>query len=346
MAAEDFVPLPQPDCDTATLVGAFARLNLIGSAPKFVEALRLLCHYAACDVPVLIAGETGTGKELAARALHYLSARSGRSFIPVNCGALPQHLFENELFGHERGAFTDAHAAQKGLIAQANGGTLLLDEVDSLSLKGQVALLRFLQDGQYRPLGGERSVAGNVRIVAATNADLRARVAEGTFRQDLYFRLDVANIRLPCLRERAADIPLLARHAAHRLAARYGRPVPDFDSGFLADLCTRPWPGNVRELENAVHRALLLAGGGIMQGAEQSSTPVSPTDLAGADFVGGLKAARARLTRDFDKRYLTWVMMQTRGNVTAAAQRAGTERRQLGRLLQRYGIDKDSFRNL
>ena len=345
MAGEDFLTLPPGDGDEETIVETFARLNLIGRAPSFVEALRLLCHYAACDVPVLIAGETGTGKDLAARALHYLSARRGRSFIPVNCGALPQHLFENELFGHERGAFTDAHAAQKGLIAQAEGGTLLLDEVDSLSLQGQVALLRFLQDGQYRPLGGDRNRSANVRVLAASNADLRARVAAGSFRQDLYFRLDVANIRLPPIRERCGDIPLLARHAARKLAGRYGRAVPEFDRQFLDWLCTRSWPGNVRELENIVHRALLLAVNGAIRCPDRPDGGEAASGGA-PDFTGGLKAARERLKRDFDKRYLTWVMERARGNVTAAARHAGTERRQLGRLLQRYGIDKEAFRNM
>jgi DNA-binding NtrC family response regulator len=338
--------LPSSDAEPEALIQTFERLNLIGRAPVFVEALRLVCRFAACDVPVLITGETGTGKELVARALHYLSPRRNRSFIPVNCGALPEHLFENELFGHERGAFTDARVAQRGLVAQAEGGTLLLDEVDSLSPRGQVALLRFLQDRKYRRLGGERFDAADVRILAATNADLRCRVGEGRFREDLYFRIDVAAIAIPPLRQRVDDIPLLTRNLLERFAAAYSRATPRLEQAFVAWLCGQAWPGNVRELENTIHRALLLATDGVVRCGEKGVGAAAGGNIVAGDFSGGLRAARERLMRDFDRRYLTWLMTETRGNVSAAARRAGTERRHLSRLLQRYSIDKESFRGL
>src|SRR5438094_4159830 len=186
--------------------------NLIGRSPAFTAATELIAKFASCDATVLIEGETGTGKELAARAIHYLSNRNGNPFIAVNCGALPDTLVENELFGHVRGAFTDAREHQHGLVSRAETGTLFLDEVESLSAKAQVALLRFLQDGVYRPLGAGAVVAGNARIVAATNVDIAALVKGGGFRQDLMYRLTILTLRMPALRERAGDARVLAEH--------------------------------------------------------------------------------------------------------------------------------------
>jgi DNA-binding NtrC family response regulator len=344
--SKDQASLPSPDDPADGLTQAFAALSLIGRSPPFIDTLRFICRFAHCDAPILIRGETGTGKELVARALHYMSQRGSRSFVPVNCGALPETLVESELFGHERGAFTDARTAKKGLVAQASGGTLLLDEVDSLSPKAQVALLRFLQDHQYRPVGGERQLTADVRIVAATNIDLAREVAEGRFRQDLYFRLDVVSVLLPPLRARMGDVPLLAQHFLDRFSSIYQRPSPVLDSAFIAALVARDWPGNVRELENAMHRTFFVA---------QESAAYRSVDqlfvgssgnivLTAAQFSGGLRAARDQLVRNFEHRYLTWLMGETHGNVSAAARRAMTARRQLGRLLRRHGIDRTSFR--
>jgi two-component system response regulator GlrR len=300
---------------------------------------------------MLITGETGTGKEIVARALHYLSPRCDRPFVPVNCGALPDNLFENELFGHARGAFTDAHLAQKGLIAQGQGGTVLLDEIDSLSPKGQVALLRFLQDRKYRPLGSEQIYTADVRVIAATNSDLWARTGRGQFREDLLFRLDVVSISLPALRDRQEDILLLARHFLQRFAAAYGRKTSDLDRCVEVELLSHHWPGNVRELENVVHRAVLLAEDGrittpVDLGRHGKGSTATRARLFTDEFSGGLMTARRRVATDFERRYILWVLAQSSGNVSAAARHALTERRHLGRLIRRHGIDATAFRTL
>jgi len=327
--------------------------GLIGSSSAFIEALEQLARFAAADVPVFVAGETGTGKELAARAIHYLSARTCGPFVAINCGALPERLFENELFGHTKGAFTDARETQQGLIAQAEGGTLLLDEIDCLDLHSQAALLRFLQDSSYRPLGAGRTLVADVRIVASTNTDLEARVAEGRFRDDLLFRLDVGRVELPALRDRGTDILPLARHLLSQAAARHRLGVPRIGPLLERRLLRYGWPGNVRELENVMHRGLLLADGGpevpeTLRLGSQAFVLSDGADCADNDepgqFFGTLKSERARRTQAFEREYLAWVLEHSRGNITAASMKAGTERRHLGRLIQRHGIDASEFR--
>lgn len=326
---------------------------IVGSAPAFTEALEALARFAVVDVPVLIGGETGTGKEVAARAVHYLSARADGPFVPINCGALPERLFENELFGHARGAFTDARETQRGLIAHAEGGTLLLDEIDCLDGRSQAALLRFLQDGSYRPLGTERDLQANVRIIASSNANLEQRVEKGQFRSDLLFRLDIARVELPPLRERRTDIVPLARHLLVKAAGRHGLFAPEIGPVLEQELLEHDWPGNIRELENVMHRALLLGDGGpvlsepIRLGpcAKPSGDPSRLCEGAPAfEFAGTLKAERERRNKAFEHEYLTWLLARSGGNITAASRAAGTERRHLGRLIQRHGIDASDFR--
>ena len=329
----------------------FEPLGIIGSSPLFLDVLAFVGRYARCDVPVFVYGETGTGKELVARAIHYLSERRKKPFVPVNCGALPESLVENELFGHTRGAYTDARAEQKGLVSLAQGGTLFLDEVDTLSRHAQVALLRFLQERRFRPLGSDAVVDADVRIVTATNADLGALISDGSFRQDLLFRLDVAPIKLPPLRERGDDIFELADFFLKQFAEHYGRKTPRLSAVMRASLARYDWPGNVRELENAMHRATILDDGGVLDhipmGVLSETCRLTPCDKIPdecAEYLGGLKSARSRCLERFERCYLQWLLREATGNISCAARKAGTERRHLGRMIKRAGLSAAEFR--
>jgi two-component system, NtrC family, response regulator GlrR len=309
---------------------------MIGVSLAFRTVQKLIEKMAAFDAPVLIEGETGTGKELAARALHYQGLRRNGPFVPVNCGAIPDTLIESELFGHRRGAFTDARIDQRGLVDLARAGTLFLDEVDSLTPKAQVTLLRFLQDRQYRPLGACREQQVDVRIIAAANRDLEQQVAIGQFRMDLLYRLKLLHLVLPRLCERNDDIALLAEHFVKVAADRYGMPAVPIDSATLAWFHRHDWPGNVRELENVVTRAFLLA-----DGKPISIAPPPLRQAASAeDEPASYRRAKSQAIAEFESRFLTRLMAQANGNVSVAARISGTERRQLGRLLKRYEIPK------
>lgn len=325
-----------------TLIEEFALLNLVGSSPAFLEALALIKKVSRCEAPALIEGETGTGKEMAARAIHYLGMRRDYPFVPVNCGAIPDNLFENELFGHERGAFTDAKEAQPGLVAQAEKGTLFLDEVDALSAKGQVVLLRFLQDQQYKPLGSRCTRQASVRVIAACNTDLEERVAAGTFRQDLLFRLKILGVTLPPLRSRVGDARLLAEHFLQRFAARHGRPAKRLHPSTLHWMQSYHWPGNVRELESFIQREFLLEEDGMIYPRVYRPSRErrhNSSDRRQQSFSLGFREAKRESIAEFEKAFLSWALEQSQGNVTRAAQRVGKERRAFGRLLKKYGID-------
>jgi DNA-binding NtrC family response regulator len=322
----------------------FRKLNLVGRSPAFLSALELIVKFAGCDATVLVHGETGTGKELAARAIHYLSNRRGFPFIPVNCGALPDSLVENELFGHVRGAYTDARESQKGLIADAEGGTLFLDEIEALSARAQIVLLRFLQDREYRPLGGRTQVRGDVRIITASNTDVVELVRAGTFREDLLYRLAILSLKMPALRERPGDTVLLARHFVRRFAAQYRRPERELDPPTVDVLATRQWPGNVRELENEIHRAFLLAEGGLIRLA----TPGDPASAPSPARVEALTdccfhEAKARALSQFERAYIEQLLGRSRGNVSLAARISGKERSRLTKLMKKHGIDRQHY---
>jgi DNA-binding NtrC family response regulator len=326
----------------------YVGLNIVGRSPKLLAALEALKKLARYDVPIFIEGETGTGKELAARAIHYLSERCDHPFIPVNCGAVPDELFANELFGHERGAFTDARNSQPGLVAQASGGTLFLDEVDTLSLRSQVLLLRFLQNQEYRPLGSKGGVQADVRIVSATNAAIPELVDRGRFRQDLWYRLNFMALTMPPLHDRPGDVELLARHFMNKFRAQYEQPDKQLDAESLEWLKRCDWPGNVRELEHLIHREFLLADGNLIRCSEVTATP-RDRRRRGFDrrqstpFMGQFNAEKAQAIDEFERQYLCWLMEQAQGNVSLAAKRAGKERRALGKLLKRHCIDRRRF---
>jgi DNA-binding NtrC family response regulator len=320
------------------------RTTLLGASPAFKRALHLIEKLSRLSAPVLIEGETGTGKELAARAIHYGGTRHDLPFVPVNCGAFPDSLFESELFGHVRGAFTDARQDQPGLVETADTGTLFLDEVDALTPKGQVAVLRFLQDGTYRPVGGRAERKSNVRIVAASNSDLDARAASGAFRSDLLYRLRILNLKLPPLREREADALLLARVFFDNCRRLHECTAISLDESSCEWFCRYPWPGNIRELEGLIYREAMICD-------DSSLRLPTPPRIATERRCGGDRrqegfsgttyaAAKSKFVEQFERRYLSELMVHTGGNVTRAAQVAGQERRALGKLLKKRGIDK------
>jgi DNA-binding NtrC family response regulator len=327
-----------------------ARLNLIGDSPAFRNALRILQRISKSDATVLIHGETGTGKELAARAIHYLGARRDHPFVPVNCGAIPDHLIENELFGHARGAYTDAREAVPGVLASAEGGTLFLDEVEALTLKAQVALLRFLEDGSYRPLGSGQLTRVRTRIVAASNVDLDCLVRAGAFRADFMYRLQLLTLDLPPLRARPTDIAPLARHFLRQLAARYDHVARQLDPASVPLLERHRWPGNVRELESLIHREYLLSDDDLVRvgpaSFDRSAAPDDTTPPAGTaspEPCLNFGQAKARAIEEFERSYLSRALTRSGGNVSAAARTSGKERRAFGRLLKKHGIGRGVF---
>ena len=303
--------------------------NLVGQSAQMVAIYKLVARVAGLDTTVLILGETGTGKEAVARALHYASPRADRPFVVVDCAALPENLFESELFGHERGAFTGAVATRRGLLETAGGGTCFLDEVGELSLPFQAKLLRVLQERTIRRVGSSEPIPVDVRFIAATNRDLRKLVEGGRFREDLYFRLDVVTLTVPPLREREEDIPLLAQHFLEKHAAATGKPVRGFARETLDRLGRHDWPGNVRELEHAVERAVVLTSSDLLLPDDV------PADVGRAGSPGpGLP--RARMTLEEVRRwYVDKVLAEAGGNKLRAAELLGIDRRTLYRILDR-----------
>ncbi len=328
-------------------VGEFALLSMVGASRVFNECVRRIGRIAVRDASVLIEGETGSGKEMAARAIHYLGSRRDHPFIPVNCGAIPDTLIEAEFFGHGRGAFTDAREARAGLIAQAQGGTLFLDEIDALSAKAQVSLLRFLQDQTYRPVGRDVELKADVRIIAATNKTL-AELAKGDrFRGDLLYRLNILYLYIPPLREREGDPELLAQHFLRHYAKKYKLPSKRFTPETLGWIRTHDWPGNVRELENTVHREFLLCEGEEIHFSLAANEHAH--DVTGNEPVAALcpeldfKSAKAKAIEEFERAYVLHMLSVAHGNISAAARLAKKERRAFGKLLKKYGINRAQF---
>jgi transcriptional regulator with GAF, ATPase, and Fis domain len=321
-----------------------SHVGLIGKSVAFRVATRLIQKLANANVPVLVCGETGTGKELAARAIHYLGARRDFPFIPINCGAIPDTLIESELFGHVRGAFTDARDTQPGLVGQADEGTLFLDEVDALSKKAQIALLRFLQDGSFRPVGAKSSAQSKARIIAATNADLEECVQSGAFRRDLFFRLSVIPVHLPTLRERDGDVRLLAETFVCNLVKQNIGGPRRIDPESLRRLERYSWPGNVRELANVIQRAFLLAeGDGLTFAPDELGPSEDQNNTADLGATGSYRQARKQVLADFERRFVIRALEESAGNVSLAAKRVGKERRSFGRLLKKHGIARGDY---
>ncbi len=348
----------------SSLAELAASLNLVGKSHAFHALLNQIERFAGCEATILLEGETGTGKELAARAMHYLSTRGNGPFIPINCGWIPDALLGSELFGHSRGAFTDAREAREGLVAQAEGGTLFLDELEALSLRGQVALLRFLQDYEYRPLGAASARTANVRVIGATNEDLGELVKQSRFRRDLLYRLKVLSVSVPPLRARGDDVIVLARVYLTKLAACYRTSDRVLHPDAVAALRAHDWPGNVRELENLIHREFLLTDDAELRLATlprstcdpevdrriasqrrldspalEADTPARPV-LTKVAF----REAKARAIADFEREYVRELLSRTGGNVSRAARLAGKERSRLNRMLRKYRISAQEFK--
>jgi DNA-binding NtrC family response regulator len=320
--------------------------GLIGNSARMQAVYRLALGVAPTSSTVLLLGESGTGKELTARAIHQHSPRSERPFVALNCSAIPVDLVESELFGHMRGAFTGATATRAGLFEAADGGTLFLDEVGDLPPLAQVKLLRALQEGEVKRVGSNETKTVDVRVIAATNVDLKSRFASGKFREDLYYRLNVVAIALPRLRDRPEDIPLLAQHFVAKYAERANRPVRGISSAALDVLLAQPWPGNVRELENAIEHAVVFCTGEMigpenLPPALDAGTP--PSVRGGSAHLNAyaelpFRDAKARALASFEQAYFRAVLERADGNVSEAARKAGLDRSNFRRAARRAGV--------
>jgi len=310
--------------------------RLFGDSPAMAQVRALIAKLSRSQAPVLITGESGTGKELAARLIHALGPRADRPFVPVNCGAIPHDLIESEVFGHVKGSFTGAHADRAGLFQAAQGGTLFLDEIADLPLALQVKLLRAIQEKSVRPVGAAREIPVDARILSATHKDLAALVAGGAFRQDLYYRIDVIELRMPSLRERPQDIPVLVERCLSRLAAAHGRPLPRLEAEPLQRLEQHAFPGNVRELENILERALTLCEGGRI-----AVEDLGLTEAGGAAAIGASKGAPSLddQLEDIERQTILKALEETRWNRTAAARKLGMTLRSLRYRLAKLGIE-------
>lgn len=306
--------------------------GMLGNSPGMQDVFTTIRKVARSDASVLVIGESGTGKELTARAVHDLSRRAEGPFVPINCGAIPENLLESELFGHEKGAFTGAHTQRPGQVESAHQGTLFLDEIGELPLPLQVKMLRFLQDGQVQRVGGRKLLNVEARIIAATNANLERSLAEGTFREDLYYRLAVVVIKLPPLRERGEDIPLLAQAFLQRYADENRRRVKGFAADALRAFKEYAWPGNVRELENRIRRAVIMADG----------TRITLADLGLDRSYARFSSMSLREAREaLEKELVEAALGRCEGNMSKAADELGVSRPTLYELIEKLGIRRD-----
>jgi len=312
--------------------------KMIGRNSAFLAEVNKIPLIARGDANVLIAGETGTGKEIYARSIHYLSRRAAKPFVAVSCGAIPADLFENELYGHERGAFTAAMAPQAGLIQEAEGGSLFLDDVDCIPLGAQTKVLRFLQEKEFRPLGSARAQRSDTRIIASTNTDLAKAVATDTFRRDLYYRLSVISITLPPLQNRMEDIPLLVRHFVEKHRDEFESAAIDISPGALQKLMSYNWPGNVRELENVIERAVAFS----------SKALIDVKDICLPDDAcleaKTFREAKSQAVTRFEKQYIQKLLSTHKGNISQSAKAAQKDRRAFWELIRKHKIDPRNYK--
>ncbi len=323
------------------VAGTFAFENIIGQSPAMKKVLTLTSKVSANDLPVLITGLTGTGKELIARAIHYNSGRSEKPFVVKNCGVKTETLLESELFGHVKGAFTGAERAKEGLFKEADGGTIFLDEIGDAPLSTQVAILRVLETGEIRPIGAATTEYVDVRVISATNADLRKRIADGFFREDLFFRLNTVTIEVPPLKMRIDDIPLLVYHFLNKVKARLSYDKLSVSSEAMAAFNQYDWPGNIRQLQNEIERAAVICDtGGVIEFAHLSQDIRDATSLDnGSAEEGALRRAVERLEREI----IAETLASTNGNILKSSQILGLTRKGLKDKIARYAIDPKQF---
>jgi DNA-binding NtrC family response regulator len=321
--------------------------NLIGTSAAMQRIYQTIQMIAKTDVTVLITGESGTGKDLAARAIHALSQRSNRPYVAVNCPTLPENILESELFGYKKGAFTDASTDKIGLFEEAQSGTIYLDEIGDIAPTIQTKLLRVLQEKEIKPLGQTKSKQVDVRVIASTNRDLREKIRQQEFREDLFYRLNVLTLHMPPLRERKEDIPLLAEHFLKTYCSEFGKPLKTLSPELMELLLQRNWEGNVRELENIINRAILFSGGDIIRPHEIGWTADSEEMNTIGDDVQNMhyKKAKEEMLWRFHREYLGQLLQRNNGNVTRSARECGLERQALQQIMRRYGMKSKDFRS-
>jgi len=335
-ACDDLFRLRSQESCPSDLLTQVGMMNLIGRSRSFMEAVAQIPHLGRSSAPLLIQGATGTGKELFSRAIHYLGTRTGGPFVAVNCGGLPDHLLENELFGHVKGAFTDARTDHRGMVYEAAGGTLLLDEIHSLSSLAQVKLLRFIENRTYKRLGSAREEEADVRLIFASNIDLLELVEAGKFREDLYYRINVLTLELPPLNDREQDIPLLARAFLADFCKEYSCERRFLARDALEKMLSHSWPGNVRELRNVIERAATMAPFHIIRGADV----ILPNEdrRSSSELLGAFQQAKKKAVAQFERNYLVRLLAINEGNIAKSARQACQDRRTFQRLLSKYGL--------
>jgi DNA-binding NtrC family response regulator len=326
------------------VAGAYRFGNLIGRGPAMQRVFDVMRKVADTDLTVLVRGPSGTGKELVANALHYNGPRRTRPLVKVNCAAFSRELVESELFGHEKGAFTGAVGTREGKFEIADGGTLFLDEIGDMRLETQAKILRVLQEREFERVGGNRTIGVDVRILAATNQDLEAKVKDGSFREDLYYRLNVVSIPLPPLRERPEDLPLLIEHFLAAAATRLRREPKPFAADAYRALCTGEWRGNVRELEHAIEQAVALASGPEITLGDLPASVGGPASDGAADAPGSFRQAKQQAVERFERQFIHEALARHHGNISRAAEDMGMYRQHLQLKLAEYGIDAAAYR--
>ena len=320
--------------------------DMVGNSPRMKQVFETIQTVAQTDLTVLITGESGVGKDLTARAIHSLSSRCPGPFVAVNCPTVPENILESELFGYKKGAFTHASQNKIGLFQEAHGGTIFLDEIGDISPTIQTKLLRVLQDKTIKPLGDTKAVPVDVRIVASTNQDLEEKIRKNEFRDDFFYRLNVLPVRLPALRERPEDIPLIANHLVRKHCRELGRPYKPLSAELVEAFCRRPWVGNVREMENLILQGIIFSRGEeiLLSDIGAGGAPSSPAGASIPWSGSSYRAAKEETLQQFNETFITDLLTATGGNVTQAARHCGMERQALQQIMRRYGISAEPFR--